>query len=136
LGMRSDQGRRRGIGEIGPMVTRQGPRRYGKRAIDCVSPGVGTDSVAVSRLGGARHDGPARGRAGRAPTQWDGAPTSCSRVGSQTDMTRCRMLHDLFARERPEMESVTGLSTAHNSGGSPHDGVRRSKYPPKSVPAY
>jgi hypothetical protein len=125
--MRSNQRRRRGIGEIGPMVARQGPRRHGKRAIDCVSPRVGTYRVAVSWLGGARHDRPACGRAGRTPTQRNGASTSRSRVGSQTDMTRCRMLHDLFARERSEMESEMGLSTACNSGGSPHDGVRRSK---------
>jgi hypothetical protein len=108
LGMRPDQGRRRGIGEVGPMVTRQSPGRHRKRAIDCVSPGVRADGIAVSRLCGARHDGPAFGRAGRAPTQRNGASTSGSWVGSQTNVTRCGMIHDLFARERSEMESVMG----------------------------
>jgi hypothetical protein len=108
LGMRPDQRRRRGVGEIWAMVTRQGPRRHGKRAIDCVSPGVRADGIAVSRLCGARHDGPAFGRAGRAPTQRNGASTDCSWVGSQTNVTRCGMIHDLLARETSEMESVMG----------------------------
>src|SRR5215470_6632296 len=97
------------------MVSGQRAGSDGKRPINCVGARVRTECVAIPRLGGARDDGPAFGRACGSPTQRDCSPTRGCGVGSQPNVTRRRVLHALVAEERTQVGSVTGLSTGCNS---------------------
>ena len=71
LRARRDQGRRRGVGQVGAVVAGQGPGGDRQRAVNAVGAGVGADGVAPARLGRARDYRPALARVGRTPAQRD-----------------------------------------------------------------
>ncbi len=88
-----DRRRRGGVGQVGAMVARQGPRRHGERTIDRIGAGIGADCVAPARVGRARHDRTAFGRIGRAPAQRDRPLTGAPRMRGEPDVARDRLLH-------------------------------------------
>jgi hypothetical protein len=135
LRVRPDQYCGRGVGEIRPMVTRQGPRRYGERAINCVSAGIGADRVPMARLGRARNDGATFARRQGAPMQRNCSLAGCSGVGSQPYVTWDRVLHAILRgkavkSERSEVGGTLQLDRA------PHEGVMRLKPPSRSLRGY
>ena len=67
-----------------------------KRAIDGISAGIGTDRIAALRIGGARDHRSTFVRNRGTPTERKRISAGISRMGSEPDVPRYRVLHAAF----------------------------------------
>jgi len=96
LRLRHDPPRRSCVSQIGAVVTRQRPGCNCKRAIDRISAGIGTDRITLLRICGTRDHGSPVGRGRGAPMERDRTSAGVSRMGSEPDVPRYRVLHAAF----------------------------------------
>ena len=96
LRLRHDPSRWCCVGQVGAVVSRERPRCNRERSVDCISARIGTNRIALLRVGGARDYGPAFGRDRGAPAGRNRTSTGISGMGSEPDMPRYRMFHAAF----------------------------------------